>query len=75
MADQITLEQLEKLPFEERLRLAEALWDSLAREPERVPVPDWHRELIRDRLAADDAEPDTTETWEEVRGQIEGRKV
>lgn len=75
MADQITLEQLEKLPFEERLRLAEALWDSLAREPARVPVPDWHRELIRERIAVDDAEAGDTETWDEVRRQIEGRKA
>lgn len=37
------------LPAEERIQLVVELWDSLA--PGEVPVPDWQRDLIRDRLA------------------------
>jgi putative addiction module component (TIGR02574 family) len=34
------------LPREDRLQLVEDLWDSLAAEPEAIPVPDWHREEL-----------------------------
>ena len=37
------------LPAQERIQLVVELWDSLA--PEEIPVPDWQRDLIRDRLA------------------------
>ena len=37
------------LPAQERIQLVVELWDSLA--PGEIPVPDWQRDLIRDRLA------------------------
>ena len=38
------------LPARERIELVVELWDSLA--PGEIPVPDWQRDLIRNRLAA-----------------------
>ena len=38
------------LPARERIELVVKLWDSLA--PGEIPVPDWQRDLIRERLAA-----------------------
>ena len=38
------------LSAQERIELVVELWDSLA--PGEIPVPDWQRGLIRDRLAA-----------------------
>ena len=37
------------LPAQERIQLVVELWDSLA--PGEIPVPDWQRDLVRDRLA------------------------
>ena len=45
------LDQVLQLPPDERIRLIEDAWASLAASPESVPVPDWHRELLDDRLA------------------------
>jgi putative addiction module component (TIGR02574 family) len=45
-------EEVLALPPEARLQLVEDLWDSLAAEPEAIPVPDWHREE-RDRRDQD----------------------
>jgi hypothetical protein len=42
---------IEQMGLEERLRTMELLWASLARTPEAVPSPDWHAEVIADRLA------------------------
>ena len=36
------------LSAQERIELVVELWDSLA--PGEIPVPDWQRDLIRDRL-------------------------
>ncbi len=42
---------IEQMGLEERLHTMELLWASLARTPEAVPSPDWHGEVIADRLA------------------------
>ncbi len=54
-----------QLPPDQRLRLVEDIWDSLATSPADVPVPDWHREVLDDRLA--DPREFGTRTWDEVR--------
>jgi putative addiction module component (TIGR02574 family) len=43
--------EIEQMSLEERLQTMELLWASLARTPEAVPSPDWHREIIATRLA------------------------
>ena len=40
-----------KLPPEERLRLAEIIWESLAVDASSVPLGDAHRAVIDERLA------------------------
>ncbi len=58
------------LPARERIELVVRLWDSLA--PEDIPVPDWQRDLIRDRLAAlEDIPPEERSVpWEAVRKRL-----
>ena len=55
------------LSAQERIELVVELWDSLA--PGEIPVPDWQRDLIRDRLAAlEDLLPEERSVpWEAVR--------
>lgn len=58
------------LPARERIELAVELWDSLA--PGEVPVPDWQRDLIRERPAAlDRVLPEARSVpWEAVRKRV-----
>ena len=58
------------LPARERIELVVELWDSLA--PGEIPVPDWQRDLIRNRLATlEDVPPaDRSVPWEEVRKRV-----
>ena len=60
------------LPAQERIELVVELWDSLA--PGEIPVPDWQRDLILDRLAAlQDVLPDERSMpWEAVRKDVHG---
>ena len=44
-------EQIQQLPLEERLKLVEDIWDGIAASPDSVPVPDWHRAELDQRLA------------------------
>jgi putative addiction module component (TIGR02574 family) len=59
-----------QLPVEDRLELAEALWESLEQEPVQPELPGWQREVLDERLAADEAEPDAGSPWEEVKQRI-----
>ena len=34
------------------------------------PLPAWQREILEERIAADDAEPDAGSPWEEVKRRI-----
>ncbi len=65
------------LSVEEQIDYVQSLWDHIAARPEAIPVPDWHREVLAERLAAYDANPDEGKTWEEFEGEltreIEGR--
>lgn len=47
----ITADDVERMDLEERLRVMELLWASLSRTPDDVPSPDWHGEVVADRLA------------------------
>ena len=58
------------LSAQERIELVVELWDSLA--PGEIPVPDWQRDLIRDRLAALEDVPleERSVPWDAVRKRI-----
>ncbi len=40
----------DELTVEEKLNYVESLWDRIAATPETIPVPDWHLEVIEQRL-------------------------
>ena len=39
------------MSLEERLQAMELLWGSLSRTPNAVPSPDWHGDLLAERMA------------------------
>ena len=45
------MNQLAQLPVSERLELVQDLWDSIVDSREQLPIQDWHRELVKARLA------------------------
>jgi putative addiction module component (TIGR02574 family) len=55
-----------KLPPDERLRLAEVIWASLAAEPSTVPLGDAHRQVLDERLAEHDKSPDDVVSRDQV---------
>ena len=61
----------ESLPVEEKVEYVHALWDAIVASDGDVPVPDWHRELIRARLREHLADATAGRSWEEVRGDLQ----
>lgn len=55
-----------KLPPEERLRLVELIWESLAATPSAVPLGDAHRAAIDQELAEHRRDPNDVLTLEQV---------
>jgi putative addiction module component (TIGR02574 family) len=45
------MNQLSQLSVSERLGLVQQLWDSIAESKEQLPIQEWHRELVKARLA------------------------
>lgn len=61
---------IESLTVDERLALIDRLWESL----DAPPVPDWHREILRQRVAEADATPGAGISLEELRRELKGAK-
>lgn len=68
------MKSLLELPAEERLQLAQALWDSVEPEEEArfVKLPAWQHEILRQRLEDLEKNPDDGQPWEEVKAEILG---
>ena len=60
----------DELPVEEKVHYVEALWDRIAAAPQEVSVPDWHRQLLRDRLAEYRNDPKAGRPWRDVRDEL-----
>jgi putative addiction module component (TIGR02574 family) len=58
------------LSTDEKLEYVQSLWDRIAARPEDVPIPDWHREVLEERLKAHRANPAAGRPWDEVRAEI-----
>jgi putative addiction module component (TIGR02574 family) len=59
----------DELSSDEKLEYVQALWDHVAKRPEDVPVPDWHRQVIAERLAVHRRGEMTSRPWSEVRDE------
>ncbi len=58
------------LPVEKKVEYVEALWDRIVAAPQEVSVPDWHRQILRDRLAQYREDPKAGRPWRELRDEL-----
>jgi putative addiction module component (TIGR02574 family) len=58
------------LSVDEQIDYVQSLWDHIAARPEDVPVPDWHREILAERLAAHQADKNQGKNWEEFETEL-----
>lgn len=60
----------DELTVDEQGDYVQALWERIAARPEAVPVPDWHKRVINDRLKEHRANPADVRSWSDVRERI-----
>jgi putative addiction module component (TIGR02574 family) len=70
---EFSLADVLKLSISERLRVMEAIWDSIAEVPEEVELTAAQRQELDRRLEAYARDPAAGSPWSEVRARIEGR--
>ncbi len=66
---------LDQLSVEDRLTLAQQLWDSVAEEVYRSPLSPALRQEVDRRLAAHRANPQAAIPWEQVEAEARSRTV
>ena len=70
MNQKLSVDDILAMPATERLRIVEAIWDSIAAEPETVPVTEAQKREIADRLAEYRRDPSIAIPWNVARAQI-----
>jgi putative addiction module component (TIGR02574 family) len=66
----VPIEDLLKLSVAERIQLVEDLWDSIAADPEGLPLTEAQKEELDRRLEEHEADPDSAIPWAEVRERL-----
>ena len=64
---------LENMTVVEKLQLMERLWDDLARRPQDVPSPDWHGDVLAERMKAVREGRTSFEDWDDVKRRLQAR--
>jgi len=64
---------LDQLCLEDRLAIAEALWDSVAQEAEASPLSETQRAELERRLADCVARPEAVTPWEQIKARALAR--
>ncbi len=66
----IRLSDVLELPVADRLKLVEAIWDSIAQAPQALDLTEAQRIELDQRLAEYERNPDAGSPWPEVRERI-----
>jgi putative addiction module component (TIGR02574 family) len=69
--DGAQLEEILRLDVEERLRIVQIIWDSIATAPAAVPITLAERAEIDRRIAEDDADPEDVVSWQQAKELIQ----
>lgn len=66
----ISIIDILKLPVQERIRLVELIWDSVAAIPEDVEISPELRTELEARLAEFEENPEAGSSWEQVKSRL-----
>lgn len=59
-----------KLSIPDRILMVEAIWDSITKSKQDIPLTEDIKNLLDKRLDAHNAKPDEGSSWEEVKARI-----
>lgn len=64
---------IDRLSVDERIELVQEIWDSVAAEPEAMPLTESQKQEIDRRLAAHREDPDAVVPWDTVKARARAR--
>lgn len=67
----ISIADILELPVQERIRLVELIWDSVAAVPEAVEISPMLKTELEVRLAEFEANPEAGYSWDQVKSHLE----
>ena len=67
------IQELMNLSVSEKILLVEKLWDSIAEDASKHPLPEWKRLLIEQRLSDHKQHPDAGISWSDLKNKYYGR--
>ncbi|MBD2302030.1 addiction module protein [Nostoc sp. FACHB-87] len=65
-----TLNEIKTLTIEERIRLVQAIWDSIAAEQSSPDITEAQKQELERRINDYEANPDNVMTWDEIKASI-----
>jgi putative addiction module component (TIGR02574 family) len=60
----------DELSVDEKIDYLQSLWDRIAATPETVPVPNWHREVLDERLRDVEVDAGAGDSWDVVQERL-----
>ena len=66
----VDLSEVLKLPVDERLKLVESIWNSIAEFPDSLELTKAQRQELDRRLEAYEADPTAGIPWSELKSQL-----
>ncbi len=66
----MSISDIKKMPFVERVQLMEQIWDTLRDESEQRESPAWHEDILKERKEAFESGKVESYTIEEVRQKL-----
>lgn len=66
----ISIADILELPIQERIRLVELIWDSVAAVPEAVQVSPALKSELETRYAEFEANPESGYSWDQVKSRL-----
>ncbi|MBA7576311.1 hypothetical protein ES708_18150 [subsurface metagenome] len=73
MSLQTALKEIAKLTSDEKLQIAEEIWDDLNEHYKDIPLTETQKKELNRRLDEYEKDPDNVLTWEEVKASIRRR--
>ena len=70
----ISIAAILELPVQERIRLVELIWDSVAAVPEAVKISPALKAELETRLAEFEANPEAGYSWDQVKSRLKDGK-
>jgi putative addiction module component (TIGR02574 family) len=63
------IEELNKLPLKEKIKLVQQLWENIAKEQSYDKLPEDHKETLNQRLSKLKSDDTSFRSWKEIKSK------